>query len=65
VRPNRDTLYLPAVFDLDAGPVAITLPDPGEQFMSLITIDQDHYVHGVSHGGGSRALARDAIDEHH
>src|SRR5258705_9300784 len=27
VRPNRDTLYSLAVFDLDAGPVAITLPE--------------------------------------
>ena len=25
-RPNRDTLYSTAVFDLDAGPVTITLP---------------------------------------
>ena len=25
VRPNRDTLYAEAVFDLDAGPVEITL----------------------------------------
>ena len=28
VRPNRDTLYSQAVFDLDAGPVTITLPPP-------------------------------------
>ena len=28
IRPNRDTLYSLAVFDLDAGPVTITLPDP-------------------------------------
>ena len=26
-RPNRDTLYSTGVFDLDAGPVTITLPD--------------------------------------
>jgi Protein of unknown function (DUF1254) len=26
---NRDTLYGGAVFDLAAGPVTITLPDPG------------------------------------
>ncbi|MGL6224033.1 MAG: DUF1254 domain-containing protein, partial [Steroidobacteraceae bacterium] len=29
VRMNRDTLYSSAVFDLDAGAVTITLPDPG------------------------------------
>jgi len=27
VRPNRDTLYSLSVFDLDTGPVTITLPD--------------------------------------
>ena len=29
VRPNRDTLYSYAVFDLDAGPVTVALPDAG------------------------------------
>ena len=28
VRPNRDTLYSFAVFDLDAGPVTVTFPMP-------------------------------------
>ena len=31
VRPNRDTLYSGAVFDYDAGPVTITLPDAGNR----------------------------------
>jgi hypothetical protein len=44
VRPNRDTLYSEAVFDLDAGPVTITLPDAGSRFMSMIVINEDHYV---------------------
>jgi hypothetical protein len=34
IRLNRDTLYSAAVFDLDAGPVTITLPDAGKRFMS-------------------------------
>jgi len=29
IRLNRDTLYSAAIFDLDAGPVTITLPDAG------------------------------------
>ena len=33
-----------AVFDLDAGPVTITLPDAGKRFMSMMVIDEDHYV---------------------
>src|SRR5262249_33786516 len=32
VRSNRDTLYSTAVFDLNAGVVTITLPDPGGRF---------------------------------
>src|SRR4051794_24371528 len=38
VRPNRDTLYSLAVFDLDAGPVTIALPDAGSRFMSLMVL---------------------------
>ena len=33
VRPNRDTLYSLAIFDLDAGPVTIALPDGAKRFM--------------------------------
>jgi hypothetical protein len=44
IRANRDTLYSAAVFDLDAGPVTIALPDAGKRFMSLIVIDEDQYT---------------------
>ena len=44
IRMNRDTLYSAAVFDLDAGPVTITLPDAGKRFMSMQVIDEDHYT---------------------
>jgi hypothetical protein len=51
IRANRDTLYSAAVFDLDAGPVTITLPDAGKRFMSLIVIDEDQYTPAVYYGG--------------
>jgi hypothetical protein len=51
-RQNRDTLYSSAVFDMNAGDVTITLPDPGKRFMTLITIDEDHYVIEVVYGAG-------------
>jgi hypothetical protein len=35
IRPNRDTLYAFAIFDLDAGPVTITLPDGAKRFMGM------------------------------
>ena len=44
IRQNRDTLYSAAVFDLDAGPVTITLPDAGKRFMSLQVINEDHVL---------------------
>ncbi|MBY5868520.1 DUF1254 domain-containing protein [Rhizobium leguminosarum] len=53
IRLNRDTLYSGAVFDLQAGPVTITLPEAGKRFMSLLAINEDHYVTGVSYGGAS------------
>ena len=44
VRSNRDTLYSGAVFDLDAGPVTITLPDAGKRFRSIQVFDEDQYT---------------------
>lgn len=53
IRLNRDTLYSAAVFDLDAGAVTVTLPDAGQRFMSLLAINEDHYVSSVAYGGAS------------
>lgn len=59
VRPNRDTLYSTAVIDLDAGPVTVTLPDPGGRFMSLQAINEDGYVVGqVAYGAGAQTIDR-------
>lgn len=61
VRLNRDTLYSSAVIDLDAGPVSVTLPDAGQRFMSLFTIDQDHYVGGVFYKPGTYTFSKDKV----
>ncbi|MGI6851000.1 DUF1254 domain-containing protein [Mesorhizobium sp. 1B3] len=59
IRANRDTLYSSAVFDLDAGPVTVTLPDSGDRFMSLMAINEDHYVVGdIQYGAGSHTYDR-------
>jgi hypothetical protein len=49
-RLNRDALFSTAVFDLDAAPVTITLPNPGKRFMSMQLVSQDHYVIDVVYG---------------
>lgn len=58
IRLNRDTLYSGGVFDLDAGPVTITLPDAGGRFMSMQVINEDHYVVGVYYGPGPHTIDR-------
>jgi hypothetical protein len=60
-RANRDTLYSTAVFDLDAGPVTITLPDPGKRFLTMILIDEDHYVFTVVYGAGRHTFTRTKV----
>ena len=61
IRMNRDTLYSAAVFDLDAGPVTITLPDPGKRFLSMQVIDEDEYTPEVVYGAGVHTLSEDRI----
>lgn len=59
IRLNRDTLYSSGVFDLDAGPVGITMPDSGKRFMSLQVVNQDHYVPVVYYGAGEHEITRE------
>lgn len=61
VRMNRDTLYSQALFDLDAGPVTITLPDGGERFVSMQVISEDHYTPMVVYKPGPTTLTKDNV----
>lgn len=58
IRANRDTLYSAAVFDLEASPATITLPNSGPRLMSLQVIDEDHYISTIVYGAGSYPLER-------
>ncbi|MCW1820352.1 MULTISPECIES: DUF1214 domain-containing protein [Mycolicibacterium] len=62
IRQNRDTLYSAAVFDLDAGPVTITLPENAGRFMSLQIISEDHYTTNVAYAPGELTFSRDSVD---
>lgn len=59
VRGNRDTVYSATILDLDAGPVTITMPDAGKRFMSLMAVNEDHYVFDVRYGGGKYSFTRE------
>jgi hypothetical protein len=61
IRLNRDTLYSSALFDLDAGPVTIAMPEAGKRFMSMQVINQDHYVPVVYYGAGARTLDKASV----
>ncbi|WP_218583984.1 DUF1254 domain-containing protein [Pseudomonas akapageensis] len=61
VRPNRDTLYSSAVFDLDAGPVTVTLPDAGDRYFSMIAINENEYTPGVVYKAGSYTFSKKTI----
>jgi Protein of unknown function (DUF1254) len=66
IRLNHDTLYSSAVFDLDAGPVTITMPDARKRFMSLQIISEDadfwklQYVNTRGHGEAQKMGIRQA-----
>jgi hypothetical protein len=57
-RVNRDTLYSSAIFDLDAAPVTITLPDAGKRFRSMFVVNEDHYVVSVIYDAGRYTFRR-------
>ncbi|WP_208861815.1 DUF1254 domain-containing protein [Mycobacteroides salmoniphilum] len=59
VRMNRDTLYSSGVFDLQVGPVTVTLPDSGGRFVSLLSVSEDHYAVDVVYSPGKYTLTRD------
>lgn len=61
VRPNRDTLYSTALFDLDAGPVTIGLPEAGKRYFSMMVINEDHYIPAIHHGAGSYTIDRAGV----
>jgi hypothetical protein len=60
VRPNRDTLYSLSVFDLDAGPLTITLPNAGQRFMSMQVIE----ITAKKAADGSVTVISAAIESH-
>ena len=61
VRTNRDTLYSSAVFDLDAAPVTVTLPDAGKRFMSLQSFNEDHYTPAAIYRPGDYTFTRESV----
>lgn len=59
VRSNKDTLYSGAIIDTKGG-ATITIPEiPGDRYVSILLIDNDHYVPFVIYTAGTHKLPQD------
>jgi len=61
IRMNRDTIYSFGVFDLDAGPVVLTLPDSGKRYMSVLLINEDHYNPDMLYAPGKFTITKEQV----
>ncbi|MAC77979.1 MAG: carboxylesterase [Rhodobacteraceae bacterium] len=61
IRMNRDTLYSMAVIDVTGG-ATLTVPDVGTRYLSVMIVNQDHYINKVFHGGGAYTLDQATFD---
>jgi hypothetical protein len=61
IRMNRDTLYSFAVVDLQQG-ATLTVPDSGDRYVSVMIVNQDHYINRVFHDAGEYDLTMDEFD---
>lgn len=55
IRMNRDTLYSAAIVDISAG-ARLTIPDAGRRYVSVMIVNQDHYINAVFHDPGEHEL---------
>ena len=55
IRLNRDTLYSFAVVDISAG-ATLTVPDAGDRYLSVMIVNEQHYINRVFHDAGSHDL---------
>jgi hypothetical protein len=61
IRMNRDTLYSSAVVDISEG-AAVSIPDGGDRYLSVMVVNQDHYINRVFHEPGPQSLTVDEFD---
>jgi hypothetical protein len=55
IRMNRDTLYSAAVIDISKG-ATLTIPESGERYLSIMAVNEDHYINKVYHKAGTYEL---------
>jgi hypothetical protein len=58
IRMNRDTLYSFAVVDLTGG-ATLSVPEHGDRYVSVMVVNQDHYINEIIHDAGEHPLTLD------
>lgn len=61
IRMNRDTLYSSAVVDISEG-ATLTVPDGGDRYISVMVVNQDHYINRIFHAPGVHQLTVEDFD---
>ncbi|WP_313812738.1 DUF1254 domain-containing protein [Glutamicibacter sp.] len=61
IRQNRDTLYSFAIVDVTDG-AKLTIPETGQRYLSVMVINQNHYINQVFHSPGTYALTKEEFD---
>ena len=56
IRMNRDTLYSFAIADISEG-ARVTVPDSGDRYLSVMVVNQDHYINDLFHDPGEYDLS--------
>lgn len=60
IRMNRDTLYSMAIVDVSEG-ATLNVPDPGDRYLTVQVVNQDHYMPRVFSGGGTIELTEEEL----
>ncbi len=61
IRSNRDTLYSGAIVDISKG-ATLTIPETNGRYVSVMVINEDHYLNKVYHGKGTYKLTMKEFD---
>lgn len=61
IRMNRDTLYSSAIVNIREG-ARLTIPDCGDRYVSVMVVNQDHYINRILRDPGIHELTMDTYD---
>ncbi|MEZ4508034.1 MAG: DUF1254 domain-containing protein [Thermomicrobiales bacterium] len=62
IRQNRDTLYSALIADISKGGT-LTIPDGGDRYLSVMVVNQDHFINQVFHDAGVLAPYELTVDD--